>query len=103
MSITKQDRQKLVLELYKQGKSIREIAQEARMSFRDIGSILNKADEAQRKEQEQQGIDDNVSDKNQQQQGQEQQHLSLATQAYKHFTEGKTPIEVAVALNARES
>jgi hypothetical protein len=64
------------------------------MSFRDIGAILNKADEAQRKEQEQQGIDDNVSDKNQQQQEQEQQ-LSLATQAYKLFSEGKTPIENA--------
>ena len=78
MSITRQDRQKLVLDLYNQGKKIREIAQEARMSFRDIGSILNKADEAQRKEQEQQqGIDDdNVSDKNHQQ---EQQQLPPAT------------------------
>jgi archaellum component FlaC len=58
------------------------------MSFRDIGSILNNADEAQRKEQDQQ---------------QEQQQLSLATRAYKLFSEGKTPIEVAVALNAKES
>jgi hypothetical protein len=98
MSMTRQDRQKLVLDLYKQGKSIREIAQEARMSFRDIGSILNKADEAQRKEQ-QQDIYENVSDKNHQQ----EQQLSLSTQAYKLFSEGKTPIEVAVALNAKES
>jgi hypothetical protein len=100
MSMTRQDRQKLVLELYKQGKNIREIAKEVRMSFRDIGPILNKADEAQRKEQ-QQVIDDNVSDKNHHQQ--EQQQLSLSTQAYKLFSEGKTPIEVAVALNAKES
>ena len=47
MSMTRQDRQKLVLELYKQGKNTREIAKEVRMSFRDIGPILNKADEAQ--------------------------------------------------------
>ena len=46
MSIIRQDRQKLVLDLYyNQCKNTREIAKEARMSFRDIGSILNKADE----------------------------------------------------------
>jgi DNA-directed RNA polymerase specialized sigma subunit len=55
MSITRQDRQKLVLDLYyNQDKTILDIAKEARISFRDIGSILNKADEVQRKEQEQQ-------------------------------------------------
>ena len=41
--LTRQKRQRLVLELYNQGKTIREIAKEARMSFRDIGAILNKA------------------------------------------------------------
>ena len=41
--ITRQERERLVLELYNQGKTIREIAKEARMSFRDIGVILNKA------------------------------------------------------------
>ena len=41
--LTRQKRQRLVLELYNQGKTIREIAKEARMSFRDIGVILNKA------------------------------------------------------------
>ena len=105
MSITRQERENAVLDLYyNQGKNIREIAQEVRMSFRDIEPILKKADEAQeRKEQEQeQDNDDKVSDKNHQQQEQEQQ-LSLSTQAYKLFSEGNTPIEVAVALNARES
>jgi hypothetical protein len=44
--MTRQEREKVVLDLYhNQGKNIREIAQEARMSFRDIGTILNKADE----------------------------------------------------------
>jgi hypothetical protein len=71
------------------------------MSFRDIGPILNKANEAQERKEQQQVIDDNVSDKHHHQQ--EQQQLSLATRAYKLFSEGKTPIEVAVALNARES
>ncbi len=37
MSINRQDRERVVLDLYyNQGKNIREIAQEARMSFRDI-------------------------------------------------------------------
>jgi DNA-directed RNA polymerase specialized sigma subunit len=41
------EREKLVVDLYKnQNKSIREIAQEARMSFRDIGAILKKAEDA---------------------------------------------------------
>jgi hypothetical protein len=99
---TRQERERAVIDLYhNQGKTIRDVAKEVRMSFRDIGAILNKADKAQTKEQEQQDIDDNVSDKNYQQQ--EHQQLSLATQAYKLFSEGKNPMEVAVALNARES
>jgi hypothetical protein len=41
------EREKFVVDLHKnQNKSIREIAQEARMSFRDIGAILKKAEEA---------------------------------------------------------
>jgi DNA-binding NarL/FixJ family response regulator len=35
--LNRQEREKLVLDLYNQGKTIREIAKEARMSFRDIG------------------------------------------------------------------
>jgi DNA-directed RNA polymerase specialized sigma subunit len=44
MDLTRQERERLVLEhYYNQGKTIREIAKEVRMSFRDIGAILNKA------------------------------------------------------------
>jgi hypothetical protein len=88
---TRQERERIVLDLYhNQRKTVREIAKEARMSFRDIGAVLNKANEVkepqQRKEQQQ-----------------EHQQLSLATQAYKLFSQGKNPMEVAVALNTRES
>ena len=41
--MTRQEKERLVLELYNQGKTIREIAKEARMSFRDTEVILNKA------------------------------------------------------------
>jgi DNA-binding NarL/FixJ family response regulator len=37
------EREKLVLDLYNQGKNIRQIAKEARMSFRDINTVLKKA------------------------------------------------------------
>jgi DNA-binding NarL/FixJ family response regulator len=37
MVLTSKQREKLVLDLYKEGKTIREIAKEAKMSFRDIG------------------------------------------------------------------
>src|ERR687890_2049752 len=88
MSImTKQERERLVLELYNQGKTIREIAKEARMSFRDIGAILNKA----------------VEEKTEGSKEQEQRQLSISAQAYKLFSEGRTPLEVAIALNLRES
>src|SRR5919107_2579885 len=88
MSImTRQERERLVLELYNQGKTIREIAKEARMSFGDIGAILNKA----------------VEEKTEGSKEQEQRQLSISAQAYKLFSEGRTPLEVAIALNLRES
>jgi Mor family transcriptional regulator len=34
--------EKLVLDVYNQGKNIRQIAKEARMSFRDINTVLKK-------------------------------------------------------------
>jgi DNA-binding NarL/FixJ family response regulator len=38
MILTRQEKKKLVLDLYNQGKTYREIAKEARMCPRDIGS-----------------------------------------------------------------
>jgi hypothetical protein len=55
--ITRQERERLVLDLYHQDEIKHEIAQEARMSFRDIVSILNKIFEEKNegfKEEEQQ-------------------------------------------------
>ena len=43
MVLTREEKERLVLDLYNQGKSTREIAEEARMSFRDIGAILEKS------------------------------------------------------------
>ena len=94
--LTRQEKERLVLELYSQGKTYREISKEARISLRDIGVILNKVMEEKTKGEE--GIKQQENDeKNQEQQ------LSLSAQAYKLFSEGKTPIQVAIELNLSES
>jgi hypothetical protein len=97
MVLTRQERERLVLDLYNQGKTIREIAKEARISFRDIKIILNKTVEEKNREQ-QQDNNNGVVENNQQ-----EPHLSLAAQAYKLFSDRKTPLEVAIELNLRES
>ena len=67
------------------------------MSFRDIGAILNKVVEEKTETLKEYN---NGAEKSQQE---EEQQLSLSTQAYKLFSEGKTPLEVSIALNLRES
>jgi hypothetical protein len=84
MISTREEKERLVLDLYNEGKSTREIAQIARMSFRDIGFIIDK------KEKEQESKE-----------GQTRQ-IFASTQAYKLFSEGKSPVQVAIALNMRE-
>ena len=70
------------------------------MSFRYIGVIFNKAAE-EKSEGIKQQDDNNDAGKNKEEE-QEQQHLSLSAEAYKLFSERKTPLEVAIALNLRE-
>ena len=84
MILTRDEKERFVLDLYNQGKSTREIAEEARMSFRDIGAILNKAMEEKETSKEQ------------------AEKMSHSTQAYKLFSEGKSPIQVAIALSIQE-
>ena len=84
MILTREERERFVLDLYNQGKNTREIAEEARMSFRDIGAILDKAEEEKETNKEQ------------------AEKMSQSTQAYKLYSEGKSPIQVAVALNLQE-
>ena len=72
--MTRQQRERLVVDLYNKGKTIREIAKEDRMSFRDIGVILNKVVEDDKTEgsKEQDDAEENCEQE-------EQQHLSLST------------------------
>jgi hypothetical protein len=64
------------VDLYNNGNSYREIAKEARVSLRDIKGILDKAN----------GV----------------QSLSKSSQAYRMFSEGNSPTDVAIALDMRE-
>jgi hypothetical protein len=100
--LTRHESERLVLDLYyNQDKIYREISKETKISPRDIGVILNKALEEKKDEaSKEQAHDNNRAQYNQQEQ---QQYLSLSTQAYKLFSDRKTPLEVAIALNLRES
>jgi hypothetical protein len=81
--LTRQEKERLVLELYNEGKTYREISKEARISPRNIGAILNKA-----VEEKSEGIkqpDDNNNDAGENKEQEQQQHLSLSAKAYKLF------------------
>ena len=93
MVLTREERESLVLDLYNQGKNYREIAEEARISPRDIGVIVNKAIKEKETMEGKQQNKDNKS----------QRPPSLSAQAYALFLEGKTPIQVAIELNLREA
>jgi CTP:phosphocholine cytidylyltransferase-like protein len=96
--LTRQEREQFVIDLYNQGKTIRDIAKEVRMSFRDIGAVLKKEEEKEERQKRQ--LDNNITttdiDDN-------QRGLSLSAQAYELFSQAKTPVEVAIELDLRES
>jgi hypothetical protein len=85
--LTRTEKEQRVIELYQQGKTIREIAQEVHISFGDIGAIIKKVtgsqdDDGKSKEQDKAPIT-----------------LSKDSQAFKLFSDGKKPIEVAIKLD----
>ena len=86
------EREKNVLELYKNGKSTRDIAKELRMSLRDISIILRNSQQSHGIAMSKDNENDNNKSPNQK-----------ATQAYKLFSEGKKPFEVAIELRIREA
>jgi predicted nucleic acid-binding Zn-ribbon protein len=86
--LTRTEKEQRVIELYQQGKTIREIAQYVHMSFGDIGAIIKKVtgsqdDDGKSKEQDKAPITT----------------LSKDSQAFKLFSEDKKPIEVAIKLD----
>src|SRR5215216_2316394 len=100
MVLTRQEKEKLILNLYNEGKTYKQIAETARVSPRAIKPILEKAEKEREKEL---GINtpkgNNSSTGNQ---NQTQKKTSISSQAYLLFSEGKTPLDVAIELNLKE-
>ena len=59
--LTRQEREQNVLSLYNQGKTIRDIAREVRISFRDIGVVLKKEEEKMEKEKQRTRFENNMT------------------------------------------
>jgi ribosomal protein L22 len=80
--LNKKEKEQLVIDLHQQGKTIREIARVAHLSFKDIGSIIRRID----------GGDDDVN-------ANYLSNKSKATRALYLFKTGKKPIDVAIELD----
>jgi hypothetical protein len=78
MVITKIEKEERVIELYRHGKTIREIAKEVHMSFGDISSIIKKH---------------TGEDKD------KEKTISKYTQAIKLYSQGRTPVDVVIELD----
>jgi len=85
--LNRRDKEQLVIELHRQGKTIREIAAAAHLSFTDIGSIKRKIDGRDNND----GVSKDIKNK------------SRETKALWLFSNGKKPIEVAVELDLTAS
>jgi predicted type IV restriction endonuclease len=81
LTISKERKKRVIDLYYNQGKTTCEIAKIERMSIRDISAIIN-GEEARRQKYKQQ---------------------ELSSKAYELFSQGKTPLQVAISLNIRQS
>jgi hypothetical protein len=72
------EKEKKVIELYKEGRTIREISQVVHMAFRDIGKLIKKY------------VEDTDENKKLQK--------KISIEALTLFNQGKKPIEVAISL-----
>jgi chorismate mutase len=98
------EKEKVVVDLYyNQRKNVRQIAQEARMSFRDIAVILKKKEAAAVNDGGGNGNGIVAMDNQQQQLGNgSSQSNQKSTRAYKLFSKGYKPVEVAIQLGLSE-
>jgi len=83
--MTREEREQYVIQLWKAGRTVRQIAELVHMSFRDIGAVTNKVKLQADRER---GFITGDSEPK-----------SKESQAFKLFSEGKSPIEVAIALD----
>ena len=84
MVLNRRDKEQLEIKLHREGKTIREIAHAAHVSFTDIGKIIREID----------GQNDKTKDV---------KNKSKDTQALFLFSTGKKPVDVAIELDVSAS
>jgi len=84
--LNKYEKEELVIKMHKEGKTLRDIAAAAHLSFGDIGKIIRR-------------IDGLTNDDNNSSNDLNLSKKSEATQALYLFEHGKKPIDVAIQLN----
>ncbi len=89
--LNKFEKEKRVVQLHIEGKTIREISERVHMSFRDISKIIKAYD---KKSSLESVIENDEIKKNQR-----IKKLSTSTRAFKLFLKGKKPVEVLIELN----
>ena len=88
--LNKFEKEKMVIELHKQGKTIKQIAAIVHKNFRDISSIIKKYERKILLQQNKKG-ENNPSNKI--------KKLSKSSQAYELLLKGRTPVQVAIDLD----
>ena len=81
------EKEKVVIRMYVEGRTIREIAKEAHLAFRDISKIIKTYDKKVRLEQTRKENSQST-----------QKKPSISSQAFKLFSEGKKLTDVAIEL-----
>ena len=89
--LNKFEKQERVLQLHKEGKTIREISKEAHMAFRDISKIIKVYEKKSRL--------GNIIENNDINKNHHIKKLSTCNRAFKLFLKNKKPVEVAIELN----
>ena len=87
--LNKFEKEKRVIELHNQGKTIRDIAKEVHMSFKDISSIIKSYERKKRLQTNSKNTNPSTKTRN----------LSISSQAFKLFLDNKRPTFVAIELD----
>ena len=87
--LNREEKEQYVIQLYKEGRSVREIAKQMHMSFRDIGAITKRLNSEVEREK------GHVEERN----DYDIKSKSKTTQAIKLFSEGKDLVDVVIALD----
>jgi DNA-binding CsgD family transcriptional regulator len=98
MVLTRQEKEKEILRLYNQGKTYKEIAEIVRISVRDIKPVLLRAEKEREKElgvNTQEGDNGGTGDR-------KTQKANAFSHALRLFSEGKSPLDVAIKLTLSE-